>query len=333
MKGRGALAVSATAAWALEGCGGDQSPLSPDSEAGRQIATLWWWMLVIATIVFLGAVLLLVMAWFRRGRRGLPLFGENERLSTGLVVVFGMAIPIVVNVAVFIFANLVVIHQTEAPAKASTAMTVTVIGHQWFWEVRYPGSTAVTANEIHIPVDTRVNLVARSDDVIHSFWVPELNRKIDMIPGQANRLLLDADDPGVYRGQCAEFCGLQHAHMVMKVFVDPPAEFRDWLRREALPAPRAASPDARVGEQVFMSNGCADCHTIRGTKADGDVGPDLTHVGARTTIAGAILENTPQNMRAWIADPQHFKPGAKMPGLKLTDAQVDELADYLLGLR
>jgi len=212
-------------------------------------------------------------------------------------------------------------------------MTIRVIGHQWFWEVRYPGSTAVTANEIHIPVGTRVNVIATTGDVIHSFWVPQLNRKIDMIPAHPNRILLEADKAGRYRGQCAEFCGMQHAHMSMYVFADPPARFRAWLAHNAAPRRPPSTPLARHGEQVFLQQACASCHTIRGTTAQADVGPDLTHVGERTSLAALTIPNTRADMLRWLSDPQHVKPGNRMPRLGLTGADFNALADYLEGLK
>ena len=326
------LICFAAAAALLGGCGGKQSTLNPQSEASRQISTLWWWMLLVAGIVFLGAVAMLLVGWLRK-KPGLPFLGERENVSTGLVVVFGFALPVVVLVALFIVANLVVIKTTSAPAAGSTSMTIKVIGHQWFWEVRYPGTTAYTANEIHIPTGTRVNVVATTEDVIHSFWVPELNRKIDMIPGRTNRVLLYTDKPGVYRGQCAEFCGLQHAHMSFGVFADPPARFRAWLANEARPARTPTTPAARQGEQDFMTSQCASCHTLRGTSAQGSVGPDLTHFGSRTSIAAYTLANDPANLAKWIRDPQHVKPGNRMPALNLTPTQIAALVPYLESLK
>ena len=157
-------------------------------------------------------------------------------------------------------------------------MTIDVIGHQWWWEVRYPGTRAVTANEIHIPANTRVNVVATTADVIHSFWVPALNRKIDMIPGQRNRLLLYASRPGEYRGQCSQFCGFQHAQMSMEVFAQPPAAFRAWLANMAVAGRAAEQRRTQAGEHVFMTSACASCHTIAGTSAQATIGPDLTHL-------------------------------------------------------
>jgi cytochrome c oxidase subunit 2 len=317
----------------LTGCGGEQSALDPRSDQARDITTLWWWMLVAASVVFLGAVGLLGVAWFNRRSEGLPLLGKREGLSVGMVVTFGMGVPFVVLIAVFVVGNFVVMPKTDAPAVASTQLTIHVTGKQWFWIVRYPGTTAVTANEIHIPVGARVNVIADTADVIHSFWVPELNRKIDMIPGRENRVLLQAQQPGRYRGQCAEFCGLQHAHMAMYVYADPPARFRAWLAAQAQPRRLPSTPAQQHGEQVFLANACASCHTIRGTSAQGDVGPDLTHVGSRGTLAALTIPNTPDYLQRWIRDPQHVKPGNRMPGLELSDPDVRALATYLESLR
>jgi cytochrome c oxidase subunit 2 len=169
-------------------------------------------------------------------------------------------------------------------------------------------------------------------DVIHSFWVPELNRKADTIPGRVNRLVLDADHAGTYRGQCAEFCGLQHAHMSMLVFADPPARFRAWLANMRKPARRPTSTLAQRGEGLFMSMPCAGCHAIRGTSADGKVGPDLTHVADRTTLASVTIPNDRAHLERWVADPQYYKPGNKMPGFALTKGELDALVAYLESL-
>jgi cytochrome c oxidase subunit 2 len=317
-------------ALALAGCGSNgQSALNPHSEPARHITTLWWWMLVVASIVFLGAVFLIGFAWLRRNRRDLPVVGESDEFNLGMVTLFGIGIPFVVLIALFVVANFVVMPGTDAPAAASTKMTIEVVGKQWFWEVRYPGRTAVTANEIHIPVGTNVDVVATTADVVHSFWVPELNRKIDMIPGRRNRVLLYADRPGRYRGQCAEYCGPQHAHMSLYVYADPPDRFRAWLDRESAPAARSGVP----GERVFMDNQCASCHAIRGTQARGTVGPDLTHVASRSTLAALTIPNHRAQLEAWIRDPQHIKPGNRMPDLGLGDADFRAVADYLETLR
>ena len=317
---------------ALCGCG-TQSPLSPKSPQSSDISTLWWWMLVVAAVIFLGAVGMLIIGWIRRGEEGLPFFGKSERAEMSLVVLFGIVIPAVILIALFLVSDVYVLGKTDAPSSRSSEMTIDVTGHQWWWEVHYPGTTAVTANEIHIPAETQVTVVGSSADVIHSFWVPQLNRKIDLIPGRQNRLGLYASQPGVYRGQCAEFCGLQHAHMSFYVVADPPDRFRAWLANMAATARPPKGPAQRTGQSLFLSDQCASCHEIRGTPAQGRIGPDLTHLASRTTIAALTLPNTQQFLQQWIKDPQHFKPGNKMPGLNLSDAEISSIVTYLRSLR
>ena len=332
---RAARAASAFAwlgAILLSGCGA-QSPLDPHSHPAREIDTLWWWMLGAAGIVFLGAVGLLALAWWRRDAPGLPLLGENERASTGLVVTFGIAVPLVALSVLFVVANLSVASDTDAPEPGSTRLTIEVTGHQWFWEVRYPGTAAVTANEIHIPARTRVKVVVRAADVIHSFWVPQLNRKVDALPGHPNRMLLYADRPGRYRGDCAELCGAQHSRMGLAVYADPPDRFRRWLAQQARPAAEPAGVAERAGQQVFLESQCAGCHTIRGTGARGEIGPDLTHLQSRDTIAALTLPNTRAKLSSWVRNPQAFKPGNRMPVLDLSGRDHRALIDYLESLR
>jgi cytochrome c oxidase subunit 2 len=266
----------------------------------------------------------------RRNRPGIPGVRDGDRFALGVVLVLGLAIPIVVLATLFLISNIFLIRDTTLPTAAAAAadqprLTVRVIGHQFWWEVRYPGTNAITANEIHIPARTPVQVLVYTDDVIHSFWVPELNRKIDMVPDQTNRVLLYADKPGRYRGQCAEFCGLQHAHMGFYVFADPPARFRAWLARQSKPAAGKAS--------ALFENKCGACHAIRGTSAQSDVGPDLTHVASRTSLAALTLPNTRAHLAQWIRDPQSVKPGAQMPALQLTNAQISSLVGYLETLR
>ncbi|MGI8623088.1 MAG: cytochrome c oxidase subunit II, partial [Solirubrobacteraceae bacterium] len=327
-------ALAAAVAVALAGCGDNaQNALDPHSEPARQITTLWWWMLVAAVVVFGGVVGLLGLAYVRRGRRGLPFLGEREDVSRGVVLLFGIAIPIVALIAVFTVANFAVASKTDAPPPRTQTLTIQVVGRQWWWEIRYPGTTAITANELHIPVRTHVNVVVRSADVIHSFWVPELNRKIDMIPGQTNRVELYADAPGRYEGQCAEYCGVQHAHMRLAVFADAPQQFLAWRASAAAPRAAPATTAERRGERVFLSNACAACHQIRGTPAVGQVGPDLTHLATRSTLAALTIPNTGDSLLRWIRDPQHVKPGNRMPGLNLSDADYRDLLAYLRSLR
>jgi cytochrome c oxidase subunit II len=331
------LCLLAAAGLLLSGCQGEQNSLEPRSHQSHVIANLFWWMMGGAWAGLALVVALLFLARVRANRRGFR--GDTEGLKPaerpGWYVVVGMGIitPIVLLSALFLVSDIFVIRTTEAPAKAATKLTVQVTGHQWWWEVRYPEAGAVTANEIHIPARTPVRLEVRTDDVIHSFWVPELNRKIDTDPGKTNVIELDAQTVGRYRGQCAEFCGLQHAHMSMYVFVDTPAAFRRWLAREAKPASAPKGSLARQGLQVFTNGSCSTCHAIRGTTATGDVGPDLTHVGSRTTLAAVTIPNDEADLRDWIRHAQRIKPGNQMPNIDLSGPDLDAVTAYLRGLK
>jgi cytochrome c oxidase subunit II len=329
--GRGVAPAAALAlVCLLAGCGSQQDALAPHSKAAHGITSLWWNMLIGSALAFGIVVLILAGAWVRRNRPGVPGVRDGDRAALGVVLVFGLAIPVVVLSVLFLFSNIFLIRDTTLPTASAAAserprLTIRVVGHQFWWEVRYPGTGAVTANEIHIPVRTPVQVLVHTDDVIHSFWVPELNRKIDMVPDQTNRVLLYADRPGRYRGQCAEFCGLSHAHMGFYVFADSPAKFREWLARQAKPASGSAN--------ALFDDKCAACHSIRGTSATSRVGPDLTHVASRTSLAALALPNTRDRLAQWIRDPQSVKPGSQMPTLHLTDAEIGRLVAYLETLR
>jgi heme/copper-type cytochrome/quinol oxidase subunit 2 len=238
---------------------------------------------------------MLGLAWLRRRKAGLPVLGEDERASNALVVAFGMVIPAIALVRLFIVANFSVASGTQAPRRGTTALTVEVIGHQWWWEVRYPGTHGGDGQRDPHPAGTSVDVLARPADVIHSFWVPELNRKIDMIPGRTNRVVLEADRPGIYRGQCAEFCGLQHAHMAMWVVAQPAGAFEAWLRAMRGPAARPRTRGPR-GRAVFLTQGCADCHADPRHAARGRIGPDLTHLASRETLAALTIPNDPADL-------------------------------------
>jgi cytochrome c oxidase subunit 2 len=307
---------------ALAGCGGRQSTLAPDSHASKSIDTLWWIMLVGATIVFAVVVLLLAAALLR-ARGSIAVHRDASQRATRLVVIAGGVVPLAILVALFVLV-LRTIPATSAP-HGHAALTIHVTARQWFWDVAYDGTKARTANEIHIPVGEDVKVVATTDDVIHSLWVPALNRKIDTIHGQENAVLFRADKPGTFRGTCAEFCGLQHAKMGLLVIAEPRARFQAWLRREARPAQHELA--------LFQQLGCGGCHTIRGTSADGRIGPDLTHLASRRTLAAATLANTGDDLGSWIADPQHFKPGNRMPAVAMTGPQLERLLAYLEALR
>jgi len=336
---RGRLAAALVPlALLVAGCDEKQNALAPKSHQAQDIASLFWWMMAIAFVGLGVIVALLLLAWKRSGRRGVA--GDTkgpkpgERLGWYVVVIGGVVVPIVLISALFVVANLFVIKTTEAPAANTTKRTILVIGHQWWWEVRYPGTSAVTANEIHIPVRTPVRVEVRTADVIHSFWVPELNRKIDTLPGTTNVIELYADAVGRYRGQCAEFCGLQHAHMGIWVYADPPAKFDRWLARQSRPAAPPSGSFATAGRAAFLGGACATCHQIRGTSATSPVGPDLTHVADRQTLAALTIPNTPTYLHDWIRDSQRFKPGNQMPSFGgLPEQELRELVAYLEQLK
>lgn len=286
---------------------------------------------VIALLIFIGVeAALLYSAWKYRASR---VAGPARQIhgNTRLEVAW-TAIPIVILVAVF---ALTVGTMREIGASALTGgpptMRVIASGYQWWWEFRYPTASGevVAANEMHIPAGTVIDLELQAGDVIHSFWVPELAGKTDMIPGKTNHLRLYAPRTGVFQGQCAEFCGVEHAWMRLTVVAEPAADFQRWLDGQGA-ARTGAGGD---GERVFLSNVCVSCHTIRGTAAKGVAGPDLTHVGGRATLGAGVLKNDPVAMRAWLLDPQRHKPGSFMPHVPLTDAELDALVTYLEALR
>jgi cytochrome c oxidase subunit II len=309
--------------------------LDPEGPAAESIADLWWLLLGLGTVVFVAVAVLLVGGLFRRRHAAGPdgpdrpdAGGETPAWFHRWVIGGGVVMPVVVLMVV-LGATVWTMRDVSGSAPRG-ALEVEIVGHQWWWEVRYPEDGVTTANELHIPVGRPVAIELTSADVIHSFWVPELAGKLDALPDGTNTLVIEADEPGEYRTECAEFCGLQHAQMVFYVVADPPVEFAQWLDNEATPA-GPTSPATVDGRNVFLGSSCAGCHTIRGTSANGDEGPDLTHVAQRQTIAG-VLRNTRDNLRLFITHPQRVKPGAIMPPTELTTEEVDVLLDYLQSL-
>jgi cytochrome c oxidase subunit 2 len=282
-------------------------------------------MLWISVAVFL-VVLGFLVAAYAKGLSRKPASRSEVRWGEPLVIVGGIVAPGLILGAVFVVALRDMSALSEPPGEPG--VTIEVVGHDWWWEARYPGG-AVTANEIHIPVGEPVQLELTSDDVIHSFWVPQLQAKTDLISGQTNEMWIQADEAGTFRGQCAEFCALQHANMIFYVIAEPRSEFDDWLANEASDAPGPVGSAAARGEDVFLSSDCAGCHAIRGTDADATVGPDLTHLAARKTIGAGVLDNTRDNLAQWILDPQGVKPGVTMPPTELSADELDALLDYL----
>jgi cytochrome c oxidase subunit 2 len=247
-------------------------------------------------------------------------------------------IPILIVVMLFLSTTRVILG-TEAIPKPDAAMDVTVIGHQFWWEYRYPKLGVVTANELHIPISdpakpTPTYLTMSSADVSHSFWVPRLAGKMDVIPNRVNTMWIDPPETGLYLGQCAQYCGAQHAKMLLRVYAQTPEEFAAWVEQQKKPAPQefAGNAAATEGQTVFMHNACINCHAVRGTVATGRFGPDLTHLASRDTIASGSIENTSENLRRWIDDPNTMKPGSLMPAMHLNNHDLDVITAYLTQL-
>jgi len=246
--------------------------------------------------------------------------------------IYDLGIVSCVVFALIFVITLRAMNRGDPPPAPSPDLVVT--GHQFWWQVDYPGSGAITANEIHIPAGKRLSVRLESADVLHEFWVPQLTRKESNVPGQPNHIWLQADKPGSYIGQCSEFCGTQHAWMRILVVAEEPSKFEEWQRGQLQPAQSAISDATAKGEMLFRTSTCINCHAIRGVAgADMRVAPDLTHVGSRRQLASGMIDNTPANMRLWLKSPQHIKPGALMPDFSLTDEQLDQLATYLSTLR
>lgn len=312
----------------ISGCQGEriQSALHPASPASGAIAWLWWLIFGVTSAVFVFVMILALVAMLRRrGPDPDPPLG-----GTLFVVAGGIVMPSIILVG-FLVASL---NTSKTLQQPESDLTIEVVGHQYWWEVRYPDQAIVTANELHIPAGRPVRLELRSADVIHNFWVPQLHGKKDMLPERTNEFWITADQPGVYRGQCAEYCGLQHAWMAFYVVALSPDEFDEWVaeRRKPTAEPPADSVLAQ-GRDVFFQHKCHTCHAIRGTAAEGVIGPDLTHLGSRLSIGAGVLPNTPGDLAGWIVNPQAIKPGNRMPRIYVEPNDLHALRAYLETLK
>jgi len=317
----------------LQGCAGEhpQSAVNPATNFATQVddlfnLTLWWG---IGVFVVVEAILIYTLVRFR-DRPGAP---RPKHVHGNTVLEIGWTlVPSLILIAIAI-PTIRTIFVVDVRPTDPDALVVEVVGRQWWWEFRYPELGIVTANEAHVPRGRTIDMRLRSADVLHSFWIPRLGGKRDMVPGNENGIWFVPDSVGVFWGQCAEYCGTAHALMGMRVIVEEPADFDAWA--EANLANRVRMPDAqaRSGEGVFLSNACVGCHTVRGTTARGVFGPDLTHFGSRGTIAAGVLENTRENLIRWLDSTQHVKPGNRMPEVQMSDQQIEQLAAYLQALR
>ena len=355
-------ALGSVAAYAQPRAVAEQSALSPGGPAAAEIERLWeimLWTSVGVTLVVLAAI---AYALFRRrppdeipeadrlpdsrgetandesggrGRSGTAR-SESERIGTQWMIIGGIAMPALILTAL-LFYTLATLGALSPKRDEPSTLTVEVTGYQWWWSVRYvdeeESRIAITANEVRIPVGQRVRVLLRAEDVIHSFWVPGLQGKADMVPGRTNVTWLEADAPGTWRGQCAEYCGMQHAKMALVVVAQPPDEFARWLDLQRQPAATPADSNGHADRDVFLESGCALCHSVRGTVAHGTAGPDLTHLASRLTLAAGELPNTAGHLYGWIANPQALKPGTKMPAVPLEAEQMHAIVRYLQTLR
>ncbi|MGA7523320.1 MAG: cytochrome c oxidase subunit II [Acidobacteriaceae bacterium] len=325
------IVCSATTAW---GDAPQQTPsiFAPASTPANTIFHLSLFVLGITGGIFVvvGGLLTFALIRFRArkdddGSEPPQIYGSTQ------VELAWTVIPILIVVVLFLTTARIIFAIQDAPIPKA-ALEVTVVGHQFWWEYRYPKLGIVTANELHVPLSTPDHpeptyLHLLSADVDHSFWVPQLAGKTDVIPNHPNETWIEPLHPGLYVGQCAQFCGIEHAKMLLRVYVDTPAQFAAWVKDQQQPG--VQDPRVAAGRQVFETHACTNCHAIAGTAATGRFGPDLTHLASRATIASGAVVNTPENLREWIKDPDHFKEGVLMPAMQLSDGEIDELVAYL----
>jgi cytochrome c oxidase subunit 2 len=314
------------------------SAFHPASPQALWTAHLVWWMIGVGAAIWLATIALMFYAVLSaRGQRGvddLQYVNADTHRRLERIVGGGVVASALVLIGFLVYDYGVGRALAQHPPRA---LTIQLTGHQWWWEVLYddpdPSKRLVTANEIHVPTGQPVQFKLRSNDVIHSFWVPSLSGKRDLIPGYTSSQWFQADTPGVYRGQCAEFCGLQHAKMALEIIAEPPAKFRAWMAQSSMPNAPPGDSIALSGQRIFLTAGCSVCHTIGGTPAQATVGPSLTHLKGRAWIAAGTLRNTRANLERWITNPQAIKPGTHMPTVPLQPGQLTALVAYLETLK
>ena len=312
------------------------SIFAPVSAPAFEIRDLSFFVLAITAAIFVIVAGFATYTLIRFGRRPTnPDVEPAQVYGSTQIELAWTVVPILIVVVLFLVTARYV-WGIEGRAQPPNALEITVVGNQWWWDIRYPKLGIVTANEIHVPVSDPANpvptfITLKSVDVAHSFWIPQLAGKVDLIPNKTNRIWFEPRQVGTYVGQCAEYCGLQHALMLLVVIVHPRDEFQRWVATQK--APPAEAPEAQGGRELFSSLSCISCHSVSGTPGNGVFGPDLTHLMSRWTLGAGAARNTPENLRAWVKDPATFKTGALMPAMKLDDAQLDALVAYLVTLR
>jgi cytochrome c oxidase subunit 2 len=325
--------LAAVGALIATGCTGVQNPLNPAGPQASTIAWVTWLFLGVCAVVYVLTMGALAWALVRRRQPS----DDAPETSRRLGVVIGGASALVIVTLVALTVTSVVAGRGLTSPSAPGAITVDVTGHQWWWNFEYqdvsPNEVVSSPNELHIPVGVPVVLKAMSADVIHSFWVPNLHGKRDLIPGFSSHTWIQADKPGVYRGQCAEFCGHQHANMAFMVVAEPMEKFQAWIAHQRQPAPTPRTAQEQRGQEVFLQTTCVMCHTVRGTAAGSRVGPELTHVAGRLTLAAGALPNTRGHLAGWVINSQSIKPGNRMPPNPLSPEDLDAVLTYLRSLR
>lgn len=323
------VALLAVLALLLASCASNApSPARPASPRAEQVNDLWWILAGLAIFVCLAVFVILIVGSLR-----VPSDEEQARrhpLGTPLLWVGGITIPAIIFAVVFFLStkDLVAIAHPAPPQ-----LTIDVTGHQWWWEANYRQQGFITANEIHIPAGQQVKINLTSTDVIHDFWVPQLQGKIDAIPGENNSIYIESGQTGTYQGECLVYCGLQHAHMNFIVVVQTPDQFNAWVAQQKQPAVQPTNPQAMRGAQVFASSSCVYCHAVSGTSANARVGPDLTHFASRQQIGAGVLPNNSAALADWLRDPAASKPGVLMPAQTFSQSDLAALVSYLESLK
>ena len=332
------LARQAWSDLATQMSSGSTSIFAPAGTPAHSVFSLSMLVLSITSGIFLvvGGLLLYALLRYRHRPNDVNAAQEPAQIyGSNQIELSWTVIPILIVVMLFLATARVILATEDAP-KPVSALDVTVIGHQFWWEYRYPKLGIVTANELHIPVSdpkhpTPTYLTMSSADTDHSFWVPRLAGKTDLIPNQVNTMWIDPNDPGLYLGQCAQYCGVQHAKMLIRIYADSPADFAAWVAHQQELA--VENPSAAEGREIFQHNACISCHAVAGTVATGRFGPDLTHIASRDTIASGSVPNTAANLRAFVDNPASFKPGALMPPMHLNDHDLNAVTAYLMSLK
>lgn len=340
-------AAATLALMALSGCKTAESTFNAHGPAAHSIAHLSWLMTILFLVITLIMWALIAFAFYRR--RGS--LAEHEPINAGggemWIAVGGIAIPLIVLTVLFVLGLGLLrdfpihgMHGVSAHARMSQSMKpeILIIGHQWWWEIHYLNDDLskefITANELHLPVGRPVNIEVETHDVMHSFWVPALHGKVDLIPGQTNYIRIEASQAGTYTGQCAEFCGAEHARMRILAVAEDPAVYESWLEAQRQPGAQPTTAEAIAGQQIFLAGPCSMCHTVRGTIAGGSVAPDLTHIGSRQMIAANSYQNNDAYLEAWVTHAQSLKPEAQMPDLtQFSGEQLNDLVAYLRQLQ